>query len=149
IRADSMELPPAEIVFVDEAHHVRARTYMSIIEQYPGAIIAGLTATPARHDGCGLGVVFQAMIESPQVPALIEGGYLVPAKIFAPPPPDLRGVRVMSTGDYDTDELSAKMDPIVGDVVLHWLKHGERRRTVCFAVDVKHSIHLTDEFLKS
>jgi DNA repair protein RadD len=80
---------------------------------------------------------------------LIEQKYLVPAKIFAPSPPDLSGVRVMSTGDYNTDELSAKMDPLVGDVIEHWLKHAERRRTVCFAVDVKHSIHLTDEFLKS
>ena len=149
IRAESMELPPAEIVFVDEAHHVRAQTYMSIIVQYPDAIITGLTATPARGDGRGLGVVFEAIIESPQVPALIEGRYLVPTKIFAPPPPDLRGVRIMSTGDYDLDDLSAKMDPLVGDVVLHWLKHAERRRSVVYAVDIKHSIHLTDEFLKS
>jgi superfamily II DNA or RNA helicase len=149
IRAKSMELPPAEIVFVDEAHHVRARTYMSIIEQYPGASIVGLTATPARGDGRGLGNVFEAMIEAPQVPALIDGCYLVPAKIFAPPPPDLQGVRLMSTGDYNTDDLSTKMDPLVGDVIDHWLKHSERRRTVCFAVDVRHSVHLTDEFLKS
>jgi superfamily II DNA or RNA helicase len=144
-----MDLPPAEVVFVDEAHHVRARTYMSILEQYPDAIIVGLTATPARTDGRGLGAVFEVMIESPQVPALIEGAYLVPAKIFAPPPPDLRGVRVMSTGDYDLDELSDKMAPLVGDVIEHWLKHADRRRTVCFAVDVRHSVHLTDEFLKS
>ena len=149
IRAKSMELPPAEIVFVDECHHVRAQTYMSIIAQYPDAIIVGLTATPARGDGRGLGNVFEAMIEAPQVPALIDGAYLVPAKIFAPPPPDLQGVRVMSTGDYNTDDLSTKMDPLVGDVVVHWLKHAERRRTVCFAVDVRHSVHLTDEFLKS
>ena len=81
VRAKSMELPPAEIVFVDEAHHVRAQTYMSIIAQYPDAIIVGLTATPARGDGRGLGTVFEAMIEAPQVPALIDGAYLVPAKI--------------------------------------------------------------------
>jgi len=73
----------------------------------------------------------------------------VPPKIFTTPPPDLSGVRVMSTGDYNTDELSQKMDPLVGDVIEHWLKHAQRRRTVCFAVDVKHSVHLTDEFHKS
>jgi DNA repair protein RadD len=67
VRSKTMELPAAEIVFVDECHHVRARTYMSIIEQYPDAIVIGLTATPARGDGRGLGNVFEAMIESPQV----------------------------------------------------------------------------------
>ena len=149
VRTDRMEMPPAGIVFVDEAHHVRARTYMSIVEQYPNAIIIGLTATPCRGDGRGLGNVFEALVDTPPVAELIKLGLLVPPKIFTTPPPDLSGVRVKSTGDYNTDELSQKMDPLVGDVIEHWLKHSQRRRTVCFAVDVKHSVHLTDEFLKS
>jgi superfamily II DNA or RNA helicase len=149
IRTDRMDMPPAQIVFVDEAHHVRARTYQLILEQYPDAIIIGLTATPCRGDGRGLGNTFETMIEAPTVAELIKLGLLVPAKIFTTPPPDLSGVRVMSTGDYNTDELSQKMDPLVGDVIEHWLKYAQRRRTICFAVDVKHSVHLTDEFGKS
>ena len=121
VRTDRMELPAAEIVFVDECHHVRAMTYQRIIEAYPNAIIVGLTATPCRGDGRGLGNVFEVMIECPQIPELIKLGHLVPVKIFAPPAPDLRGVRVMSTGDYDIHELSAKMNPLVGDFVEHWL----------------------------
>src|SRR5215468_7241347 len=69
VRTDRMEMPPAGIVFGDEAHHVPARTYMSIIEQYPDSIIIGLTATPCRSDGCGLGSVFEAMIDTPPVAA--------------------------------------------------------------------------------
>lgn len=38
---------------------------------------------------------------------------------------------------------------LIGDIVTHWLKYGERRKTVCFAVDVQHSIHLRDEFIRS
>jgi DNA repair protein RadD len=40
-------------------------------------------------------------------------------------------------------------DQLVGDIVEHWLKHAEHRRTVVFAVDVAHSVHITDELLKS
>jgi superfamily II DNA or RNA helicase len=149
VRTDRMELPEADIVFVDEAHHVRAMTYQKIIEAYPNAIIVGLTVTPCRGDGRGLGNVFEAMIECPQIPELIKLERLVPMKIFAPPPPDLRGVRVMSTGDYNVDELSDKMDPLVGDFVEHWLRHAQRRRTVVFAVDVKHSVHIVGELIKS
>jgi superfamily II DNA or RNA helicase len=148
VRTNRMELPAADIVFVDECHHVRAMTYQKIISAYPDAIIIGLTATPTRGDGRGLGNVFQTMIEAPTVAELIKLGLLVPAKIFTTPAPDLSGVRVMSTGDYNTDELSQKMDPLVGDVIEHWMKHSQRRRTVCFAVDVRHSVHLTDEFGK-
>jgi superfamily II DNA or RNA helicase len=149
VRTNRMELPAADIVFVDECHHVRAMTYQRIIEAYPDAIIVGLTATPCRGDGRGLGNVFEAMIECPQIAELIKLKHLVPVKIFTTPAPDLSGVRVMATGDYNTDELSAKMDPLVGDFVEHWLRHAQRRRTVAFAVDIKHSVHLVDELLKS
>jgi DNA repair protein RadD len=129
-RAKMMELPPAEIVIFDECHHCRAMTYQRIIEAYPNAIIIGLTATPCRGDGRGLGNVFDALIECPQIGELIELGYLVKPKIFAPAPPDLRGVEVASTGDYQINQLSARMDTdaLVGDVVEHWLRHAQRRR---------------------
>jgi hypothetical protein len=38
---------------------------------------------------------------------------------------------------------------LIGDVVTHWHKYGERRKTVVFAVNVQHSIHIRDEFLKA
>ena len=91
------------------------------------------------------------MIECPQIGELIELGHLVKLKIFAPPPPDLRGVEVASTGDYVVNQLSDRMDTdeLVGDVVEHWLKHSQRRRTVIFAVDVAHSVHIVNELVKS
>jgi superfamily II DNA or RNA helicase len=38
----------------------------------------GMTATPCRGDGRGLGNIFDTMIETPQVAELIGGGYLEP-----------------------------------------------------------------------
>jgi DNA repair protein RadD len=40
-------------------------------------------------------------------------------------------------------------EKLVGNVVADWLQHGERRRTVCFAVGVKHSIYIRDQFLRA
>src|SRR5262245_39632583 len=37
---------------------------------------------------------------------------------------------------------------LVGDIVIHWHKYGERRRTVAFACNVSHSIHIRDEFIR-
>ena len=151
VRAKTMELPPADILIIDEAHHCRAMTYQTLVRAYPDAILIGATATPCRGDGRGLGNVFDAMLECPQIGELIALGYLVKLKIFAPPPPDLRGVEVASTGDYVVNQLSDRMDTdeLVGDVVEHWLKHSQRRRTVIFAVDVAHSVHIVNELLKS
>jgi len=151
VRARTMELPPAEILIIDEGHHCRAVTYQTLVDAYPDAILLGATATPVRGDGRGLGNVFERMLQCPQIGELIALGYLVKLKIFAPPAPNLRGVEVASTGDYVISQLSARMDTdeLVGDVVEHWLKHSQRRRTVIFAVDVAHSVHIVNELQKS
>jgi DNA repair protein RadD len=143
-------LPPADLVVVDEGHHCRARTYRSLIDRYPEATIIGLTATPCRADGRGLGNVFEAMVECPSVQALIDRNYLVPTKVFAPSTPDLVGVHVRR-GDYVEAELAAAVDKpkLVGDIVTHWHRLAERRKTVVFATSVAHAIHLKAEFIKS
>jgi superfamily II DNA or RNA helicase len=125
-RSKSMELPPAEILVIDEAHHSRARTYQQIIDAYPNAIVLGLTATPCRGDGRGLGNIFETLIECPQIGELIKLERLVRPKIYAPAPPDLRGVHIRH-GDYVINELSQRVntDVLVGDIVLEWLKRSE------------------------
>jgi DNA repair protein RadD len=150
VRTATIEMPEADIVFVDEAHHVRARTYRRILEAYPNAIVIGLTATPCRGDGRGLGNAFDVMVECPQTAELIAGGYLVKPRIYAPSQPDLRGVRV-ERGDFVESQLAARVNTnhLVGDIIEHWHKLAERRRTVVFACGVAHSIHLRDEFRRS
>jgi hypothetical protein len=88
--------------------------------------------------------------DSPQVAELIEQKHLVRTRVYAPIDPDLRGVETR-VGDYVETQLAARMDrpKLVGDIVTHWHKYSERRKTVCFAVNVEHSIHIRDEFIKS
>jgi DNA repair protein RadD len=147
MRSKRMELPPADLIIFDEAHHCLARTYRQIAAAYPDAIIIGLTATPCRGDGRGLGTDFGTMIEAPQIPELIKLDVLVPTKVYAPVDPDLKGVRT-TAGDYNLKQLAMRMDTsgLVGDIISHWIRLGERRKTVCFATSVDHSIHIRDEF---
>jgi superfamily II DNA or RNA helicase len=145
VRSNKMEMPPADLVIVDEAHHCRARTYQRLMRAYPNAIILGMTATPCRGDGRGLGDVFESLIECLPVAELIASGYLVPTVVYAPTRPDLSGVRV-EKGDYVEKQLAERMDraQLVGDIISHWLRLAERRRTVIFASGVQHSVHLRD-----
>jgi superfamily II DNA or RNA helicase len=94
IKAATMQLPEAGLVIVDECHHVVAQSYQSIIERYPASILLGLTATPCRGDGRGLGSVFEIMIQCPQVGELVAQNFLVPTRVYAPVDPDLDGVHV-------------------------------------------------------
>ena len=93
IHLGKMDLPSAELLLIDECHHCPANTYRKIIEAYPDAVLLGLTATPCRGDGRGLGGIFELIIECPQVAELIELGYLVKTRVYAPVDPDLKGVK--------------------------------------------------------
>jgi superfamily II DNA or RNA helicase len=150
VRSSAMALPEADMLVVDEAHHAPARTWSSIIKSYPNAVLFGLTATPCRADGRGLGTLFECLIECPSIGELIEMGYLVPTRVFAPTKPDLDGIRTVA-GDFDEDQLEERFDKpmLVGDIVTHWHRLAGRRVTVVFAISRAHAIHLRDEFARS
>ena len=150
IRTATMDMPPADLIVVDECHHATAATYRAILAAYPGAVVLGLSATPARADGRGLGTAFDCIVECPSVADLTRMQFLVPTRVFAPAPPDLEGVKV-ARGDYVEAQLAERMDKpaLIGDVVTHWLRHAERRRTVVFATSISHSVHIRDEFARA
>ena len=50
-RSPRMPKPAADLIIVDEAHHVRARSWTRILDSYPDAVVIGLTATPCRSNG--------------------------------------------------------------------------------------------------
>jgi len=95
IRTGTVDLPPADLLVIDEAQHCPASTYRKIIDAYPDAELLGLTATPCRGDGRGLGGIFETIVECPQVAQLIECGYLVKTRVYAPVDADLKGVRTV------------------------------------------------------
>lgn len=148
-------LPPADVVFVDEAHHATSSTWARIIEHYrtAGAVVVGLTATPCRADGRGLGALFEQLHVIATFRQLAEhpdGPFLVAPRTFTTPRrPDLSKVRITDTGDYHQEELAKAMDrgDLVGDVVEHYQRLGAGRRGVVFAASVKHSRHLTEAFV--
>jgi len=150
MRTDKSPLPAANLLIIDEAHHVGARTWRLILEAYPNARRIGLTATPCRSDGRGLGNYFDELILGPQIPELIAQKYLVPTVYYAPADPDLKGVETRQ-GDYVIKQLADRMnrDDLVGDIISNWHKHGQRRKSLVFCVDVGHSAHIRDEFIKS
>jgi superfamily II DNA or RNA helicase len=148
VRSTTIPPPPADLVIIDEAHHAPANTYRTLLELYPDARVLGLTATPCRGDGRGLGGLFDVMVQGPQVRELVAQGWLVASRVYAPATPvNLKGVRT-SGGDYAPADLERRMDrpKLVGDIVDQWLRHAEQRRTIVFASGVGHSVHIRDRF---
>lgn len=143
-------LPPADVVFLDEAHHAAASTWSELVGHYTarGAVVVGLSATPERSDGAGLEHLFDEMVSIASPRELIAEGFLVEPRVFTTPRgPDLSGVKI-TAGDYDVRDLSTVMrsSVLVGDLVEHWQRLAEGRTTVVFAVDVSHSRDIVAAF---
>ena len=69
-------LPPADLLVVDECHHVPSESFRKVVEAYPNAAVLGFTATPYRLDGQGLGEWFDDMVVVAQIHELIILGEL-------------------------------------------------------------------------
>jgi superfamily II DNA or RNA helicase len=145
--------PHADVVFVDEAHRALATSYRLIADAYPDAVHLGLTATPYRADGKGLGDAYDELVVVASPRQLIAEAYLVEPRVFTVPAsqrPDLSGVSV-ARGDYSADQLAAAVDRqgLVGNIVEHWMTHARGVRTVAFAASVEHSQHIAARFRES
>jgi DNA repair protein RadD len=145
-RFDEDTAPFANWVFVDEAHHSVATTYRRIFSYYENSRILGVTATPCRGDGRGLGSDFDTMHAVITVKELIEQGYLVKTRVFSKALP-LKGIKIVA-GDYNVKQLARHMDTdeLVGHAVVEYLAHAGGRSAIVFAVDVAHAQHLANEF---
>lgn len=146
------EPPEVDIVMVDEAHRACSPTYTLVLDKSNkgGAVSIGLTATPIRGDGKGLGRHYDYMVQAPSISELIEMGYLVPPRYYAPSIPDLTGVKVRR-GDYVEGELQTVMDKRepIGDILTNWQRICPDRKTIVFASGVRHSIHIAERFRDS
>lgn len=134
---------------VHNCHHSRAITWQAFIAGYPDACRIGLTATPFRLDGKGLGSAgFGAIVAISSPEKLIADGYLMRPRVFvAPEPPDLADLPTVH-GDYHRGQLAVRMDrpKLIGDVVENWHLQADGRRTIVFASSVEHSRHLVLAF---
>lgn len=145
-RLDKIQKP--DFIIIDEAHHATAGTWRKIIDAFPEALTLGVTATPARLDGNGLGDIFKSLVIGPTVDDLIGRGSLTPYDYYAPPSKvDIKSVHV-KFGDYVKSELSAVVDDIdvIGDIVRNYQKLAPGRQAVCYCVSRSHSEHIAAQF---
>ncbi len=134
----------------DEAHHfIHGGMWWQASEMFPNAIGLGVTATPVRADGKGLGRhhdgVMDALIIGSTMRDLITRGFLADYRIFAPPNDlDLSDVTVTNSGDYSPAPLrkAVHRSHIHGDVVTHYLRIAAGKIGVTFAVDIESATEL-------
>lgn len=145
---------------LDETHHLlRDNKWGKVISRFDkaGARGLGVTATPTRAEGKGLGRhadgLFDVMVEGPGMRELITLGYLSDYKVFCPPNNiDFSSIETSkSTGDYKEAPLKEAIgkSTLTGDIVGTYLKHAAGKRGLTFTVDIDSAEEMAAEYRKN
>jgi hypothetical protein len=149
LKRDKWSLHPANVVLIDEAHTHRAETICEIVGRYreSGAIVIGFTATPM-----GIGHIYDELIFSGNIKALIRQKILVQAEHYGPDEPDLSKITRTATGEYSENDIVKTImnATIFGRVLDNWhILNPEGAPSVLFAPGVRESIWFAEELTEN
>lgn len=146
----------ANDVVVHNCHHVLAENKWGRAQQmFPNAFGLGMTATPCRADGQGLGEhaegLAHALVEGPGLAELIRDAYLVNYRVLKTKPADfdMSGVHVTPGGEWNQKEAAAAVKrsrQIIGDAVRIYKEHTNGKRAILFAADIEHAEQMAAAF---
>jgi len=137
-----------DLIVIDEAHHAIAGTWANVISYWPDSLLLGVTATPIRQDGRGLGAMFDRLVLGPSTADLMAAGHLTRVKLYAPPQvADLTGIRTRA-GDYANDQAAAAMTrpTVTGDAITHYQRIAAGQPAIAFCCNVNHATSVCDAF---
>ena len=140
IRKDLYDPARIGLVIIDECHHAAADDYQEVLEYFAGAIVIGFTATPNRHDGIGLGEVFEAVAFEYLIDDARAEGWLVPVRAHAV---KLDGLDLTTLrprmGDLPPNELGELLSEFAHPVARDLVTRAGNRPTLVFCVTVAHA----------
>lgn len=152
IKNQKERLPKADVVTIDEAHGAGCGTYRELLGQYKDSLVLGLSATPARGDGTGLGDIFDRIVIGATYQELREQGFIVPLKVYAPYDEALlKALGGRQTRDF-TDAEAAEIvyrPRLVGRIVEHWKSLCSDRLTAAFCSTIAHAQGVREEFTRA
>lgn len=139
---------------IDEAHHVLVENkWGKAVEMFPLAQGLGVTATPLRADGKGLGRNFDGVFDTMRIGLdmrnLIAIGALSDFEIVCPESDMIVDEsEVSASGDWSNKKLrtAAKKSHIVGDVVGAYCQYAYMKQAICFATDVETAGEIAAKF---
>jgi DNA repair protein RadD len=109
-------VPHATLVIQDECHHMVSDEWSRLNTAWPGAWRVGLTATPERGDGRGLGIAFDDIVVAARHAELLELGHLVPCSAERPG-------RILKAGQIAQRPIDAYLEFTPGQQAVVFAQH--------------------------
>lgn len=141
------KLPKPALIITDENHHSTASSYKRIYDYFPNVPRVGVTATPVRLNGDGLGDVNDKLIVGVSTKWLINHKCLAPYDYYAPCIADLTGLHT-KMGEYVTADIEKAMikNTVFGDAIKYYKSLANGKKAVCYCSSLKHSMATAKAF---
>lgn len=154
IGVDNFHTYVANGVVVHNCHHLQTKNkWGKAVEMFKNARGLGVTATPNRADGGGLGRWADGFMDDivigPTMRWAIDNGYLADYEIVCPKSDiNVEDSQLSSNGDWSLQTLkkAARKSKIVGDVVANYIKYALGRRAIVFATDIETAADIEADF---
>ncbi|KRN27730.1 type III restriction protein res subunit [Lactobacillus selangorensis] len=141
------KLPKPAFLFVDEAHHVLAKSYLRILDAFPDAYKLLFTATPIRLNGEGFESVADVLITGKSVKWLIDHDRLAPVDYYAPIAIDNTALKTKRTGEFTEDSIEKALKPkIYGNAVKNYQKLAAGKQAIAYTYNVASAERLANAF---
>lgn len=140
-------VPEPHLAVWDECHHIAAAGWLAVMNGWTRCYHIGLSATPWRTDGTGLGGMFDEMVLGPTVAWLIEHGHLAQYLAFVPE----GGMKMHDKrrkNEFTAADIDKKVDrpKLVGDNITHWRLHANGLRTIAFGYSLDFCQYMVQQF---
>lgn len=138
------------LIITDENHHCLAESYKKIYKYFDTVPKIGVTATPIRLNGDGLGDINDFLVIGKSTKWLIANRYLAPYKYFSPTVDDLKGIRTRN-GDFIAADIGKKLikKAIFGNVISYYKKLADGKKAICYCATVEHSNRMKESFIEN
>lgn len=129
------------LIILDEAHK---GNFTKILDLFPNARVIGATATP---EGKHFFKYYQHIVQNIDIPDLVEQGFLVDCKAYQMED-DLSDLEVKA-GEYTDSSLMAHFDKpkLYDGVISEWQRLASGLKTICFNVNIQHTINTHNAFI--
>ncbi len=132
----------AEFVIFDEAHHVSASSYLSVIRRNPNMKILGVTATPSYESAR----VFDRVIYGPDITTLINRGYLSKFVYLCPKTIVDTAKLAVTKNDFDVGQIQKLLSnkSVYGDLAKIIKEDYPEKTFIVFCSNIQHTKNTLD-----
>ena len=142
-----------DYIVIDEAHHLVADSYRTVLDKFKPQLLIGLTATPERMDGVSLLPDFDNQISAEiRLPKALDEGLLTPFQYLCiSDDTDLTDDELMQGDRYVATRLTEKLcnKERVGLIVnrlQYYLPDEHRCRALAFCATKRHAQYMAEQF---